>query len=269
MSSRPSWSSDQTSQTSQTPALRVQGLSVRYHEALALEDVSFEVAPGRLVGVIGPNGAGKSTLIKAIVGACPHAQGHVEVLGRPARQVIGQITYVPQRGAVDWDFPVNVWDVVCQGRYGKLGLFGRMSAQDKAIVERALEQVELTALKRRQIGELSGGQQQRVFLARALAQQGQVYLLDEPFAGVDARTEAAIIEVLGQLRDQGKAVLVVHHDLATVPRYFDDVLLLNRALIAAGPTAQTFTPPLLQRTYGGRLAVLSDPAQDGATVLIG
>lgn len=247
-------------------ALKVEGLRVSYDREPVVEDLSFEVLAGQLVGIVGPHGAGKSTMIKAVVGAIGADQGRVEVFGQPVKQALGRITYVPQRGAVDWDFPVTVWDVVCQGRYGKLGLLGRLKAKDREIVEQALAQVSMSDYRQRQIGELSGGQQQRVFLARALAQQGDVYLLDEPFVGVDARTEHAIIEVLRALRQDGKAVLVVHHDLSTAPEYFDQILLMNKQLIAYGPTASVFTQPNLQRAYGGRLAIFD--GQDGAALAI-
>jgi len=238
------------------PKLKVAGLTVAYDKGPVVEDVSFEVAEPGIIGIIGPNGAGKSTMIKAIVGAQPMRAGHVSVMGLEGREGRAKLTYVPQRSAVDWDFPVTVRDVVTQGRWGKLGLFGRMSAEDRRAVDEALARLGLDALANRQIGELSGGQQQRVFLARALAQRGDVYLLDEPFVGVDAATEAAIVEVLGELRAAGRAIMVVHHDLSSVADYFDSVLLMNRTIIAFGPTADVFTGEHLQRAYGGKLAVL-------------
>lgn len=239
--------------------LSVRDLSVYYGEELAIEEIAFTLPEGRLIGVVGPNGAGKSTMIKAIVGSLKPASGVVEVFGSTDARARRRITYVPQRGSVDWDFPVTVKDVVAQGRYGNVGLLKRFSADDRAQVARALALVHLTELADRQIGELSGGQQQRVFLARALAQQGDIYLMDEPFVGVDAATESAIVDVLRGLRDAGKTVLVVHHDLSTVREYFDDVILLNRKLIAYGPIDTCFTQALLQKTYGGRLAVLEAP----------
>lgn len=256
------------SEASRSYALSVRGLSVSYGRAqLAVDGLSFGVEAGRLVGVIGPNGAGKSTMIKGVVGALEPSAGEVLVFGQPASKALGRMTYVPQRGAVDWDFPVTVWDVVAQGCYGRLGLLKRMSAKERAIVDDALEKVGMSALRARQIGELSGGQQQRVFLARALAQQGDVYLLDEPFVGVDARTELAIVEVLKQLKQQGKTVLVVHHDLSTAREYFDEVLLMNKRLIAYGPVAQCLTPELLREAYGGRLTILGD-ASSGQALLV-
>jgi manganese/zinc/iron transport system ATP- binding protein len=241
-----------------TPALSVRDLTVSYDAEPVLEGVTFEVDPGRLVGVVGPNGAGKSTMIKAIVGTLPADSGHVRVLGEQGRKALRRITYVPQRGSVDWDFPVTVHDVVRQGRYGHLGLLGRMSAEDRRAVSDAISKVGLEDLAGRQIGELSGGQQQRVFLARALAQRGDVYLMDEPFVGVDAATESAIVDVLKELRDSGRTVLVVHHDLSTASDYFDSILLLNRHLVAYGDTRDVFTREHLQRAYGGRLAIFDE-----------
>jgi manganese/zinc/iron transport system ATP- binding protein len=242
----------------QEMALEVEALRVSYHEHLAVEDLSFGLRTGRLVGIVGPNGAGKSTLIKAIVGSLKADSGVVRVFGKTALQNRRRMTYVPQRGSVDWDFPVTVEDVVAQGRFGAMGLFGRFTPGERAKVREALERVGLQGLGHRQIGELSGGQQQRVFLARALAQDGELYLLDEPFAGVDAATESAIVEVLRGLKGQGKTVVVVHHDLSTLVEYFDDLLLLNRKLVAFGPTREVFVPELLQLAYGGKLAVFGD-----------
>lgn len=239
-----------------TYALQVVGLTVSYGRGPVVQDVSFAVNAGDLIGIIGPNGAGKSTMIKAMVGALAPDAGTIRVFDDAGKKATRRITYVPQRGEVDWDFPVTVKDVVTQGRYGKVGLLGRFSAEDRRLIEESMALVGITDLKKRQIGELSGGQQQRVFLARALAQQGDVYLLDEPFAGVDAATEHAIVDVLRTLRDAGKAVMVVHHDLSTAAEYFDKVLLMNRELIAFGGVADIFRADLLQKTYGGRLTVL-------------
>lgn len=237
-------------------ALQVENLTVSYGRGPVVQNVSFTVNAGDLIGIIGPNGAGKSTMIKAMVGALAPDSGTIQVFDDSGKRAARRITYVPQRGEVDWDFPVTVKDVVTQGRYGKVGLLGRFSQEDRRLVEESMALVGITDLQRRQIGELSGGQQQRVFLARALAQQGDVYLLDEPFAGVDAATEHAIVDVLRTLRDAGKAVMVVHHDLSTAGEYFDKVLLMNRELIAFGRVEDVFTQELLQRTYGGRLTVL-------------
>ncbi|MBD2868087.1 metal ABC transporter ATP-binding protein [Paenibacillus arenilitoris] len=236
--------------------LTVQGLSVAYQKKPVLRNVSFEAREGELIGVIGPNGAGKSTLMKAALGLIPSLGGEVKVYGKPYKQQRKLIGYVPQRESVDWDFPTNALDVVLMGRYGHLGWFRRPGAKEKAIAMEALGKVGMADFAGRQISQLSGGQQQRVFLARALAQDARLYFMDEPFAGVDAATEKAIITLLQELKLQGKTVIVVHHDLATVQDYFDSVLLLNVELQAYGPTEQTFTQQNLQRTYGGRLAFL-------------
>jgi manganese/zinc/iron transport system ATP- binding protein len=242
--------------TNTAAPLAVQGLSVAYQKKPVLRNVSFEVKEGELIGVIGPNGAGKSTLMKAALGLIPSLAGEVLVYGKPYKQQRKLIGYVPQRESVDWDFPTNALDVVLMGRYGHLGWFRRPGAKDKAIALECLSKVGMADYAGRQISQLSGGQQQRVFLARALAQDAKLYFMDEPFAGVDAATEKAIITLLQELKLQGKTVIVVHHDLATVQDYFDSVLLLNVELQAYGPTAETFTQEQLQRTYGGRLAFL-------------
>lgn len=241
-------------------ALSVSELTVTYGDAPAIDRLTFDIEPGRLVGIVGPNGAGKTTMIKAIMGALPIVRGSVEVCGNRGKRALRDLVYVPQRASVDWDFPLTVRDVVTQGRYGSLGLLRRPTAADRARIETSIEKVGIADLADRQIGELSGGQQQRVFLARALAQDGRVYLMDEPFQGVDAATETAIIDVLRALRADGHAVLVVHHDLSTVQAYFDEILLLNVKLIAHGPTEDVFVPDALQRAYGGRLAVFGDRA---------
>lgn len=234
----------------------VRNLSVAYHRKPVLRDIDYDAPEGELIGIIGPNGAGKSTLIKAILGLLPLASGEVRIYGKPyseQRQLIG---YVPQRESVDWDFPTDALDVVMMGRYGKLGWFRRPRAEDREIAMECLRKVGMEAFAKRQISQLSGGQQQRVFLARALAQDAQIYFMDEPFVGVDAATEKAIIEVLNELKQQKKTVLVVHHDLQTVTEYFDSVLLLNMRVIAAGPTKEVFHAENLQKTYGGRLTIL-------------
>ena len=239
-----------------TYALEVKGLSVSYGRGPVVNKMSFALDKGDLVGIVGPNGAGKSSLIKAMVGALTPDEGSIRVGGDSGKKATRRITYVPQRGEVDWDFPVTVEDVVTQGRYGKVGLLGRFGAEDRRLIAEAIDLVGIGELKSRQIGELSGGQQQRVFLARALAQQGDIYLLDEPLVGVDAATESAIVEVLRNLGDAGKTVMVVHHDLSTAREYFDKILLMNKERIAFGPVDEVFTPQLLQKTYGGRLTVL-------------
>ncbi|TMV18559.1 metal ABC transporter ATP-binding protein [Paenibacillus thermoaerophilus] len=236
--------------------LSIQGLTVAYQKKPVLQNVSLEIPEGKLIGLIGPNGAGKSTLIKAALGLVPILDGDVRVYGRPYRQQRRLIGYVPQRESVDWDFPTNALDVVMMGRYGHLGWFRRPGAKERAKAMECLEMVGMADFADRQISQLSGGQQQRIFLARALAQDAKLYLMDEPFVGVDAATERAIVALLGELKRQGKTVVVVHHDLSTVSEYFDWIVLLNVQVVAAGPTREVFTRELLQRTYGGKLTIL-------------
>jgi manganese/zinc/iron transport system ATP- binding protein len=247
--------------TSAVPALEVHDLTVSYHRKPVLWNVDLAVPPGKLVGIIGPNGAGKSTLIKAVMGLLPLSSGWVQVFGRPVDQQRDKVGYVPQRESVDWTFPVTAMDVVLMGRYGSVPWYRRVGRKEKQLAREALEKVSMLPYADRQISNLSGGQQQRVFLARALVQSSEVYLMDEPFAGVDAATEAAIMKLLQELRAEGKTVLVVHHDLQTAREYFDMLILLNMRLVAFGPTEQVFTPELLQKTYGGRLTILSDVAE--------
>jgi manganese/zinc/iron transport system ATP- binding protein len=243
------------------PPLEIHDLTVAYHKRPVLWGIDLVAPPGRLIGIIGPNGAGKSTLIKAAMGLLPLSSGWVKVFGEPVHRNLRRMGYVPQRESVDWDFPVNVMDVVLMGRYGKLGLLRRPTRADREIARDCLDKVQMLPYADRQISNLSGGQQQRVFLARALAQESDLYFMDEPFAGVDAATEAAIVNLLHELRDRGKTLLVVHHDLPTARNYFDMLLLLNLRLVAFGPTAEVFTPELLQKTYGGRLTILSEVAE--------
>lgn len=243
------------------PPLEVHDLTVAYGKRPVLYGIDLTVPEGTLTGIVGPNGAGKSTFIKAVMGQLPPSGGWVRVFGGPLSGRYRRVGYVPQRESIDWDFPVNVMDVVLMGRYGRLGLCRRPGRADREIARACLEQVEMLPFAGRQIGNLSGGQRQRVFLARALAQESDLYLMDEPFAGVDAATEAAIITVLREMRARGKTVVVVHHDLSTVREYFDRLILLNMRLVASGPTAEVFTPELLQRTYGGRLTILTEVAE--------
>ncbi len=238
------------------PALEVHDLTVSYHKKPVLWGVDLTIPKGVLVGIIGPNGAGKSTLIKAAMGLVPASSGHVHIFGRPLDEVRNLVSYVPQRESVDWDFPASVFDVVLMGRYAKLGLFQRPRRSDKEIALDCLRKVGMEALKDRQISQLSGGQQQRVFLARALAQKADIYFMDEPFVGVDAATEASIIELLREMRSEGKTVLVVHHDLQSASKYFDWIVLLNMRLVASGKTSEVFTADLLTQTYGGNLTLL-------------
>ncbi len=241
--------------------LSVHDLTVAYHRKPVLWDVDFDVPEGRLVGVIGPNGAGKSTLLKAVLDLVPKASGRVMIYGRPYRQQRHLVGYVPQRESVDWDFPVSALDVVTMGRYGQIGWLRPVTREHREAGRAALARVGMADYAERQISQLSGGQQQRVFLARALAQDARVYLMDEPFAGVDVATEKAIVQVLHDLRSAGKTVLVVHHDLQTVREYYDQVLLINMRIVAHGPTETTFTAENLRKTYGGRLTLLEEAAQ--------
>jgi len=240
------------------PAVEARDLTVAYHDKPVIWDIDVTVRPGRLTAIVGPNGAGKSTFLKASLGLVPVAAGWVRFFGRPLAEARRDVAYVPQRTSVDWDFPTDVLDVVTMGRYGALGWFRRPGREERTRALDSLAQVGMEAFARRQISELSGGQQQRVFLARALAQGAQLYLMDEPFAGVDAATERAIVDVLRTLVADGKTVVAVHHDLATVGDYFDDIILLNGQVIAAGPVGETFTAENVRRTYGGRVALLGD-----------
>lgn len=232
--------------------LSVKGLTVTYDGKSALEDAKAAIPKGSLTAIIGPNGAGKSTFLKAVLGLEP-STGDVRAFGQPVAEVLDRIAYVPQRAVVDWTFPVRVFDVVLMGAYRRTGLLGRISPAVRNEVADALDRVGMASFADRQIGALSGGQQQRVFLARALMSRADLFLLDEPFAGVDASTEAAIVSVLQSLRDGGATLLSVHHDLSTVSAYFDRVLLLNRRTIAEGPVATTFTRENLAITYGASL----------------
>lgn len=236
--------------------LDIHDVTVAYHRKPVLWNIDLTLDEPRLAAIVGPNGAGKSTLVKSILGLVPLAGGEVSVFGKPARKQRQLIGYVPQRESVDWDFPINVLDAVLMGTYGSLGWFRRPGARERAWAKECLDRVGLADLARRQIGQLSGGQQQRTFLARALAQKASIYFMDEPMAGVDAATERIIFELLKDLRAEGKTVLVVHHDLRTVPQYFDHVILLNMRLVASGPVATTFTQENLQKAYGGRLTIL-------------
>ena len=240
--------------------LEIHDLTVAYHKRPVLWGIDVEVPAGQLVGIIGPNGAGKSTLIKAAMGQLPLSSGWVKVFGEPVEKNLKRVGYVPQRESVDWDFPVNVMDVVLMGRYGHLGLLRRPKKADRDIARACLDKVKMLPYADRQISNLSGGQQQRVFLARALAQESDLYFMDEPFAGVDAATEASIVAILYELKEQGKTLLVVHHDLPTAKQYFDSLLLLNMRVVAFGPTESVFQYELLQNTYGGRLTILSEVA---------
>jgi manganese/zinc/iron transport system ATP- binding protein len=251
--------------TEQAPAITVRDLTVAYDDRPVLWDIDLDVPAGVLMAIVGPNGAGKTTMIKAMLDLVRPAAGQVEILGQSYRKSRDNVGYVPQRGSVDWDFPTNVLDVVLMGRYGALGWIRRPGQADRELALQALDKVSMRNFAERQISQLSGGQQQRVFLARALVQDAQVYLMDEPFQGVDATTERAIITLLKDLRSQGKTVVCVHHDLQTVPDYFDWVALLNVRKIASGPVSEVFNETNLRLAYGGRVAFLSRDSAAPAT----
>lgn len=236
--------------------LSIHDMTVAYQGRRVLWDIDYDAPAGKLIAIIGPNGAGKSTLIKAALELVPLTDGEVRFFGQPYRSQRKRIGYVPQRTSVDWDFPVSALDVVAMGLYRQIGWFRPVTRPYRQQALAALERVGLGEFANRQISELSGGQQQRVFLARALVQDADFYIMDEPFAGVDAATERAIVELLRELREKGKTAMVVHHDLQTVKEYFDEVLLLNMRLIASGPVDQAFTTENLRATYGGMLALL-------------
>lgn len=240
------------------PALEVHDLTVAFDRKPVLWSIDLTIPPGKIVGIVGPNGAGKSTLIKSIMGLLPLSSGYVKLFDQPLDDVRNKISYVPQRESVDWDFPASVMDVVLMGRYSRLGLFKRPRKADRDAALDSLKKVGMDAFANRQISQLSGGQQQRTFLARALAQQADIYFMDEPFAGVDAATEKTIIALLRDMAMAGKTVIVVHHDLQSVKSYFDWVIMINTRLIASGPTGEAFTPEHLQETYGGKLTLLAD-----------
>ena len=239
-----------------SPVLAVRDLTVAYGDQVVLDAATLDLPRGTMTAIIGPNGAGKSTALKAVLGIVPPLRGTVQVFGTTLDRARGRVAYVPQRASVDWDFPARAIDVVLMGLYREVGLLGRMGARRRLRAMECLARVGMQDFADRQIGQLSGGQQQRVFLARALAQNADLMLLDEPLAGVDAATERAVIGVLRALRDEGRTLAVVHHDLATVTGYFDRVVLLNARVVAQGPVATAFTGAALRETYSGRLAAL-------------
>jgi manganese/zinc/iron transport system ATP- binding protein len=241
--------------------LSVNDLTVAWYRKPVIWDVTLNVQPQQLVGIVGPNGAGKSTLLKAIMDLVPKASGRVEVFGRSYQQNRARVGYVPQRESVDWDFPISVLDVVTMGLYGKIGWCMPVRHKHREAAREALERVGIGELANRQISQLSGGQQQRTFLARALVQDADLYLMDEPFAAVDAATEKAIVRILREMQQAGKTTLVIHHDLHTVPEYFDSVVLLNMRVVASGPTETVFTRENLEKTYGGRLTLLDEATE--------
>lgn len=236
--------------------LSIHDMTVAYHRRPVIWDIDYNAPFGKLIAIVGPNGAGKSTLLNAALELVPKVSGHVRFFGQPYRKVRTRVGYVPQRESVDWDFPINVSDVVAMGMYRQIGWCWPITKKYRVRAMEALEKVGMADYAHRQISQLSGGQQQRVFLARALAQAADLYLMDEPFAGVDAATERAIVALLQDLRSMGKTALVVHHDLQTVSEYFDHVILLNMRVVAAGPTSEVFTSDNLRKTYGGKLPLL-------------
>jgi manganese/zinc/iron transport system ATP- binding protein len=244
-----------------TPACEVHDLKVSYDKKPVLWGIDFKIPRGVLVGIVGPNGSGKTTLLNSILGLKSVDRGYSRVFGEEISQMRKRVSYVPQRDTVDWDFPATVFEVVLMGRYGQLGLFKRPGKMDRQIAMESLEKVGMQEFRGRQISELSGGQQQRVFIARSLAQQADCFFLDEPFAGVDASSEASIIALMKEMVKEGKTLIVVHHDLNSVQNYFEWLILLNLRMVAAGPTKEVFTEENLSKTYGGQLTILSRVAE--------
>jgi manganese/zinc/iron transport system ATP- binding protein len=236
--------------------ISVKNLTVSYQKKPAIKSINLKITEGSIVGIIGPNGAGKSTLIKAILGLLPYDTGEVKIFGKNLDESRKRISYIPQREQFDWDFPINVEDVVMMGRYSHLGMFSFPGKKDKEIVQEKIQKVGMQDFRTRQIRNLSGGQQQRIFLARALAQESDIYLMDEPFVGVDAKTERTIFDLMNELKQQNKTILVVHHDLGKVTEYFDKLILINQTLVAYGDTDLVFNKELISKTYGGRLTIL-------------
>lgn len=243
------------------PALTIQQLSVNYEKTPVLWDLAFEIPQGKLVAIVGPNGAGKSTLLKTSLGLIKPISGQITFFGHPLKKVRRQVAYVPQRESVDWNFPITVFDLVLMGRYGRLGVFKRPSRKDREDTCYYLEKVGLESFGNRQISQLSGGQQQRAFLARALIQEANLYLMDEPFTGIDVSSTKTIIKILRQLRDEGKTILVVHHDLASINHTFDWVVLLNMCLVGCGSVETIFTPEMIQKTYGKETILFDEAAK--------
>ena len=238
-------------------AIETHNLTVSYNRRPVLWKIDFEIPKGQIVGIIGPNGSGKTTLLKAIMGLVKYSSGYVKIFDQELQEVREKISYVPQRESVDWDFPASVMDVVMMGRYRRGNLLRRLTKKDREIAVEALEKVNMLEYSKRQISQLSGGQQQRVFIARSLAQGADLYIMDEPFVGVDAATEEAIMQLLIEMKNNGKTLVVVHHDLQTAKLYFDWMVLLNTRLIAAGAKDEIFNEKLLQEAYGGKLNVLT------------
>lgn len=238
-------------------SIETHNLTVSYNRRPVLWNIDFQLPTGQIIGIIGPNGSGKTTLLKAIMGLVKTSSGYVKIFDQPLQEVRNRISYVPQRESVDWDFPASVMDIVLMGRYKQSNLMRRLTKTDRDLAAEALEKVNMLEFSDRQISQLSGGQQQRVFIARSLAQGADLYIMDEPFVGVDAATEEAILLLLSEMKKEGKTVVVVHHDLQTAKEYFDWMVLLNTRLVAAGPKEDIFNEKLLQEAYGGKLNVLS------------
>ena len=241
--------------------LDIHDMTVAYDRRPVLWNIDLTLKKPGLIAIVGPNGAGKSTMIKAVMGLVPMVSGSVSAWGQKVSSQLDKIGYVPQRGSVDWDFPISVFETVIMGTYGALGWFRRPGKVQRERTMQCLERVGMQDFRERQIGQLSGGQQQRVFLARALAQDADLYFMDEPMAGVDAATESIVFELLQSLSDEGRTIVVVHHDLRTVSEYFDEVVLLNVRIVKSGPVETTFTSANLQATYGGRLTILDTMAE--------
>lgn len=245
-----------------TPIIEAHNLTVLYGRKPAIWNVDFKLPEGQVIGIMGPNGSGKSTLLKAIMGIVNPTTGYTKVYDQEIEKVRRKVSYVPQRQDIDWDFPASVWDVVSMGRFHIRGLFKRLTNEDHDIIQESLEKVNMLGFAKRQISQLSGGQQQRVFLARALAQQGELFLMDEPFAGVDIATEEMIVDLLKDMKSKGKTLVIVHHDLHTAQSYFDHLVLMNTRLVACGKTSDVFTDQILTDTYGGKLTTISKISQE-------
>jgi manganese/zinc/iron transport system ATP- binding protein len=243
------------------PIVEVHDLTIAYDNKTVLWNADFSIPYGKMVGIVGPNGAGKSTLLKSVMELIPNAGGYIKIFNKKLKNVRERVAYVPQKESVDWDFPVKVIDVVEMGRYGKKNLFKRLNENDKKIASESLAKVKMLEFAERHISELSGGQQQRVFIARALAQEADVFFMDEPFSGVDMASEKTIVDVLLNLQKEGKTIFVVHHDLQSAMEYFDWMILINKRIVASGPIDVVFTSELLQKTYGGNLTLLDQIGQ--------
>ena len=245
-----------------TPIIEAHNLTVLYGRKPAIWNVDFKLPECQVIGIMGPNGSGKSTLLKSIMGVVTPTTGYTKVYDQDLNQVRHKVSYVPQRQEIDWDFPASVWDIVSMGRFHVRGLFKRLTSEDNDIIQESLEKVNMLGFAKRQISQLSGGQQQRVFLARAIAQQGELFLMDEPFAGVDIATEEMIVDLLKEMKDQGKTLVIVHHDLHTAQSYFDHLVLMNTRLVACGKTSDVFTDQILTDTYGGKLTTIAKISQE-------